>query len=263
MNKLVNGLKNTLLNRNAITILGVLGGVVVLWMVYNNALSKATTPLRVPVATKDLTAGTLITSDYIEYVEVSSEFAKRNSIITSSARVLNRYVNNGTSITKGAMFYNSQVVDKEDLIERDLQTIPEGFSLYWLRVDNTSTYANSIYPGDKIDLWIKIKGSVTNGQTVYDEFIRSITVLSVKDSDGKNVFDVTGGGRTPAYLVFAIDKDMFTLLHNIEELSSMQLFPVPKNKLYTIADAKTEIVNDQVLSIIDNLVINYSEDEKK
>ena len=256
MNNIVNNIKGILLNRNTVVILAVLAGVVVLWLIYNTTLNNAIQPKRVPVAARDLPAGTMITSDDVEFVEVNNDFVKSSSIITTTGRLYNYYVNNGTGIAKGAMFYTSQVVDKSELKDRDLEFIPEGYTMYWLKVDNTSTYANSIYPGDKIDLWIKIQNTETNNLIVYEEFITSIEVLSVKDSTGANVFDVTTGSRTPAWLVFTVPTEMYATLENVEDIRGMQIFPVPKNKLYTTEGADMAYANDQIKTLIDSYVMN-------
>lgn len=250
MNNIILKIKNIFLNRNTVTILGVIAGVIVLWFAYTITLNKAIDPKRVPVASKDITAGTIITKDDIEYVEINADVLKKARVITSSAALIGKYVNNGTSIAKGAMFYQDQVVPKSDLVERELETIPKGYTMYWLKVDNTSTYANSIYPGDKIDLWLKAN---VEGSLVYEEFITSIEVLSVKDSSSQNVFDVSGS-RTPNWLAFAVPVEIWTYLKNIETLSGLQLFPVPKNKMYTVENAPTEISNLQLKYYIDSLV---------
>ncbi len=241
-------IRKIFLNKNTVTILAVVAGVIVLWLVYSITLDKAVKPQRVPVATKDLTAGTIITKDDIEYVEVNSDVLKKASVITNSSQLIGYYVTNNTSIVRGSMFYKSEVVTKDKLIERDLETIPKGYRLYWLKVDNTTTYANSIYPGDKIDLWLKTK---FEGKYVYEEFITNIEVLSVKDSKGQNVFDVTSG-RTPAVLVFAVTDEMFAYLSKIGFLSGMDLYPVPINKKNSDKDATTEITNDALKTLIDS-----------
>ncbi len=248
MQNLFSKIKNLFLNRNTVTILGVLAGVVVLWLAYSMTLDKAVKPIRVPVASKNLTAGTIITNDDIEFVEVNSDAMKKASVLTTSAQVVGKYVGNGTSVLKGAMFYSEQVVTKDKLIDRDLETIPENYKLYWLKVDNTTTYANSIYPGDKIDLWLRTRDE---GKYVYEEFIRNIEVLSVKDSSGQNVFDV-GSGRTPAVLVFAVPDELFSYLSKVGYLSGMQLFPVPINKKNSDRDEKTEITNNELKNLIDS-----------
>lgn len=241
-------IKKLLLNRNTVTILGVLAGVIALWFAYSITLDKAVKPTKVPVAVKDIPAGSIITKDDIEYVDINRDVLKKTSIITSSSQLINYYVNNNTSITKGSMFYTSQVVKKDELIDRDLEIIPENYKIYWLSVDNTTTYANSIYPGDKIDLWLLTK---VENNYVYEPFITNIEVLSVKDSKGQNVFDVNSG-RTPAVLAFAVPNDIFVYLSKVGFLSGMSLYPVPINKNNADKDATTEISNKELQTLIDS-----------
>lgn len=241
-------IKKLLLNRNTVTILGVLAGVIALWFAYSITLDKAVKPTKVPVAVKDIPAGSIITKDDIEYVDINRDVLKKASIITSSSQLINYYVNNNTSVTKGSMFYTSQVVKKDELIDRDLEIIPENYKIYWLSVDNTTTYANSIYPGDKIDLWLLTK---VENNYVYEPFIINIEVLSVKDSKGQNVFDVNSG-RTPAVLAFAVPNDIFVYLSKVGFLSGMSLYPVPINKNNADKDATTEISNKELQTLIDS-----------
>ena len=241
-------IKKLLLNRNNVTILGVLAGVIALWFAYSITLDKAVKPTRVPIAVKDIPAGSIITKDDIEYVDINRDVLKKASIITSSSQLINYYVNNNTSVTKGSMFYTSQVVKKDELIDRDLEIIPENYKIYWLSVDNTTTYANSIYPGDKIDLWLLTK---VENNYVYEPFITNIEVLSVKDSKGQNVFDVNSG-RTPAVLAFAVPNDIFIYLSKVGFLSGMKLYPVPINKNNADKDATTEISNKELQTLIDS-----------
>ena len=241
-------IKKLLLNRNTVTILGVLAGVIALWFAYSITLDKAVKPTRVPVAVKDIPAGSIITKEDFEYVDINSDVLKKASIITSSSQLINYYVNNNTSITKGSMFYTSQVVKKDELVDRDLEVIPENYKIYWLEVDNTTTYANSIYPGDKIDLWLLTK---VENNYVYEPFITNIEVLSVKDSKGQNVFDVNSG-RTPAVLAFAVPNDIFVYLSKVGFLSGMKLYPVPINKNNADKDATTEISNKELQTLIDS-----------
>ena len=147
------------------------------------------------------------------------------------------------------MFYREQVVEKSELKEREQEDLPDGYTLYWLQVDNNSTYANSIYPGDKIDLWLKAE--ITNS-IVYDEFINSIEVLSVKDSTGQNVFDANNAGREPEWLAFAVTTEMFEYLELIERISGMQLFPVPRNELYTTEGAEVSYSNEALKGLIES-----------
>lgn len=251
MTSLINGIRKILLNRNTVTILAVFAGVIVLWFFYNMMVNNATNPKSVPVATRDITATEEITKEDFEYVKINSSFLKKASVVTSGNQLTGYYIANGTSVVEGAMFYRNQVVTKDKLEERDSENIPDGYSIYWLKVDNTSTYANSIYPGDKIDLWLKAS---VNGSIVYDEFINSIDVLQVKDSNGQNVFDTTVP-KTPAWLSFAVKDDMLKYFKAIENTSGMQLYPVPRNKLYTTEGAEVSYSND----LLKDLIRNYAQ----
>ena len=146
------------------------------------------------------------------------------------------------------MFYREQVVERSELQEREQETLPDGYTIYWLEVDNNTTYANSIYPGDKIDLWLRAE---VDNNIVYDEFINSIEVVSIKDSSGQNVFDAESSGE-PAILSFAVTFEMFEYLHLIEDIPDMDLFPVPRNELYTTEGAEVSYSNDQLKDLINN-----------
>ena len=250
MGNILKNIKNALLNRNTVTILAVLAGVVVLWFFYNMTVNNAINPQRVPVATRDITAKEMITSEDFEYVEINSGFLESANIITNASQLVGYYVKNETSIVEGAMFYREQVVERSELKEREQETLPDGYTIYWLQVDNTSTYANSIYPGDKIDLWLKAE---VDGQFIYDEFINSIEVVSVKDSSGANVFD-TQTSSEPAWLSFAVTFEMAEYLELIDRITEnrMEVYPVPRNKLYTTEGAEVSYSNELLLQMIDS-----------
>ena len=84
MANLIQNIKNILLNRNTVTILAVLAGVILLWFFYNMTLDNAVNPQRVPIATRTITAKEMITAEDFEYVEVSGEFLHNANIITNS-----------------------------------------------------------------------------------------------------------------------------------------------------------------------------------
>lgn len=262
-------IKSLLLNRNMVVILSIFAGIIVLWFIYNNRLDSVVKPKRVPVANRDILEKEQILPEDITYIEVNTSYVKKSNMITSSGALTNKFVATGTSIKSGSPFYSEQVVSKADLSESDLEEIPEGYTLYYLPVDFESTYANSIYPGDRIDLWLKMKNEYTDSKWVYEPFIKSIEVMYVKDSSLKyNVFDGSFK-RTAEYLVFAVQKDanntyedgFDAMLRAIERLSNVganiELFPVPRNKMYTDLQEKTEYVNDQMKSVVLRYIRTY------
>ena len=252
MGSLINTFKRFFTNKSTVTILGVVAGVLVLFFFYMYRVNNAVNPREVPIATRTIAATEEITKDDIEIVEIGSSFLSNADVYTSANDLVGKYVNTGTSIPKGGLFYTSQIVEKEELPNSIFDEIPDGYTIYQLKVNNDSTYANSIYPGDRIDLWMT---TTQDGLIYYGEFIRSIEVLAVRDSSGENVFDVTSG-RTPAWLLFAVPTDMYRYLKVAEFISSISITPVLRNTNYNSEVGSTEITNDVLLQMIENKIMD-------
>ena len=227
-------IKKTIANKNTVTILLVLAGVVVLWFFYNMRVKEATTPIKVPYAKEELHATDEITEDKIGMVEVNSKLLKTADIIQNQGSLIGYYVTTGTSIPKGGLFYKAQVVTKAELPNSVFDDIPDKHTIYSMSVNNHTTFGNSIYPGDKIDLYLKATDD--SGKIMFGKFIESISVLGVRDSSGKDVFGSTET-RTPAELLFAVPNDMYELLMKAGYVSGITLVPVPRNKHYTDLNA--------------------------
>ena len=238
MGNLLTGLKRTIGNKITVTVLGVLAGILVLFFFYNYRVEEATKPIKVPYATKQIAETQLITQDMISYVEVNSKLLNTAEIIVNINEVIDHYVNAGTSIPEGGLFYKSQVVTKDEIPNTIFDNIAKDHTIFKLAVNNETTYGNSIIPGNKIDLYIKAKDET--GNYVYGNFINSITVLGVRDSSGNNVFSQTGTRGTPAVLLFEVPNDMYNLLMRATFLSDLTIVPVPRNQQYTEQGGKAE-----------------------
>lgn len=251
MGSLLNTFKKFFTNKTTVTILGVVVGVAVLFGFYTYRVNNAVNPTRVPVATRTIAATEEITSADIKMEEIGSSFLT-DDIITSTNELVGKYINTGTSIPEGGMFYTSQIVEKEELPNSIFDEIPDGYTIYQLRVNNESTYANSIFPGDRIDLYM----TTTQDDLIYfGEFIRSIEVLAVRDANGENVFDVTSG-RTPAWLLFAVPTDMYRYLKVAEYIANVTITPVPRNRTYNTESGSTEITNEELLQMIQSHIMD-------
>lgn len=252
MGSLINTFKRFLTNKTTVTILGVVSGILVLFFFYMYRVNNAVNPTEVPVAKRTIAATEEITKDDIEMVEIGSSFLSKIDVYRYANDLVGKFVNTGTSIPKGGLFYTNQVVEKEELPNSIFDEIPDGYTIYQLRVNNETTYANSIYPGDKIDLWMTTK---QDGLIYYGEFIRGIEVLAVRDSSGENVFDVTSG-KTPAWLLFAVPTDMYRYLKVAEFISGITITPLLRNENYNSDVGSTEITNDVLLQMIESKIMD-------
>lgn len=249
MGNLINSIKKFLANKNTVTLLCLLAGIVVLFFFYTWRVNNAISPIKVPVAKNIIDAAQEITSENIDYVEVSSAFLSKSDVYTQAelGQLIGKYVATGTSIPAGGVFYKAQVVDKSSISNAIFDDIEDGYTPFTLSVDNHSTFGNSIYPGDKIDLFLKATDD--DGKIIFGKFIESITVLAVFDSSGKNVFAL-GQTGTPAELVFSVEDEMYILLKYTEYMN-VEVVPVPRNKNYTAigGEVKTyEYLRDFILS---------------
>lgn len=239
MGNLMTNIKKFLSNKNTVTILGVILGVVVLYIGYNYRVNQAIELVSVPYAVEAIGGKTKITSDMISTVEVNRSFLKNNpNVITDMNRLIDYYVNYGNPIPAGSFFYTDQVVEEKELNDSAFNDIPDGYTIYSLSVNLHTTYGNSIYPGNYIDLYLKAIDDT--GRLIYAEFIESIEVLAVKDSSGNHVFESASPG-TPAELLFAVPDDMYKLLMKASYITSnsIEIVPVPRNASYTANKGET------------------------
>ena len=111
MGNIVTTIKRFLSNKNTVTILGVLLGIVVLYVGYNYRVDQAIDTVMVPYARQTITATSEITQEMIGTMEVLRTFVSSNAnLITTQAQLVNSTdpicVAYGTSVPQGALFYN-------------------------------------------------------------------------------------------------------------------------------------------------------------
>lgn len=251
MGNIVTTIKRFLGNKNTVTIIGVILGILVLYIGYNFRVKQATTPVTVPYAKEEISSRTLITSDMIGYMEVSRSVVNDSSnLITNASELINNYVAFGTTIPANSMFYRSQILTSGEMPDSAFANIPDGYTIFSLGVDLHTTYGNSIYPGNYIDLYFK--GIDDTQKIMFGKLIESIEVLAVKDSSGNHVFETTVESRTPSELLFAVPNEMYDLLMKAGYISgsSIEIIPVPRNASYSANPGDTVVSSDQIRDFI-------------
>lgn len=247
MGNLMNTLKKFISNKNTVTILGFLAGIIVLWAFYNYRVNRAIDPVRVPYANKALTASAQITKEDIEYIEISREFLNKINIITDEKQIIGQFVNVGTSIPEGGLFYQNQVVSEDELPDSLYENLEEG-TIYQLPVNNETTFGNSIYPGNYVDLYMKAND---DGTILIGRLIASIKVIGVKDNQNQNVFD-SSATRTPARLIFAVNDEQNQLLMAASYISGVEIFPIPRGRYYTEQEGETTVDSQRLVDFINS-----------
>ncbi len=264
MGNLVNSLKRFLGNKNTVTILGVVIGVVVLYMGYQWRVSQAVTPVNIPYAKQELTSRTLITDDMVGQISVPKSLINSSpNLITASSDVINKYVTYGAIIPENSFFYTTLLVEKDKMPDSAFADIPDGYTIYSLSVDLHSTYGNSIYPDNYIDLYIK--ATDTDGKTIFGKMIESIKVLAVKDAEGRHVFETATESRQPAELLFAVPNNMYSLLMKAGYVPNggIEIIPVPRNASYSANPGDTQVSSEYIQEFILNQSVMLPEEDSE
>ena len=258
-------LKSILQNKNTVTIIGVIAGVITLYLFYNWRVKEAVQPITVPYSKVEISSRTQITEDMIGYISVPKGFLKKSdNIMQNAADIIDNFAAYGVTIPANSFFYAESVMTKDKLPKTTFtdEEVKDGYTVYSLPVDLHTTYGNSICPGNYIDLYLKAND---DNKIIFGKFIESIEVLDVRDDNGDKVFETSAESRAPQQLLFAVPDDLYLLLMKSQYINAgIQVIPVPRNASYSEKDDDTttkvssDYIRDFVLSktasIPDNVV---------
>lgn len=249
-----NSIMRFIKNKNTITILGVIVIVGLLYFAYTTTINTQVKPTRVPVATTTIQPRTLITDDMIEYIEVPAAVLN-SDVVRASNAIVGKYTNYNTIIPAGSMFYRGVLVTADEMPDSAFVDVKEGDIPYQFSVNMETTYGNSIFPGNKIDIYMKAVND--QGQVMVGKLLENIEVLAVKDSSGNHVFENTAESRTPAYLIFGVSDEIHLLLRKAEYLYSysVELFPVPHGGT-VVAEGDTRVSTQYLKDFINANTVN-------
>lgn len=212
-------LKQILSNKNTVTFIGIILIVLVLYIFYNWRVNMATSPIRVPYAIQTISPRTKITEDMIGYVEITQNAIKGNIYTNAKTQILeqNMYTNVNCMIPAGSLFYVASLVREKELPDAFLINLKEGEVAYNFDVSMRSTYGNSMYPGNYVDVYFRYEDE--SGSKFIGKLVENVEILAVKDSSGHAVFENTQEERTPAQIIFGVTEEIHYLLRKAEYIS--------------------------------------------
>lgn len=247
MNSVVNNLQGFLRNKNIVTIIGVIAIIGILYWGYNSQIEKQVRPIRnIPVARQTIQPGTMITDEMIEYVDISPIVFNHGTIARFSSEVIGKYADYNTVIPAGSMFYLDVLIDEDALPDSVFTKVKDGDVVHRFAVTTETTYGNSIFPGNKIDIYMKVVVPTTR-QIMVGKFLENIEIIAVKDNTGRDVFASRDGASYPAMLIFGLEPKLHNLLLKSSYLLDYQveLIPVPHGG--TVEQTGGTIVTSQAL----------------
>ena len=153
MNSTLTKLKRCIGNKNTVTILCVIAGIVVLYVGYNYRVKSKINPTRVPYAKVELSQRHVITAEDIGYIEVNSDVVnKSTNLIKNSSALIGKEVVYGNTIRQNSLFYTGDITEPKLSPDYVLSDIEDGYTAFSLSVDTYTTYGNAIHKDNYIAL---------------------------------------------------------------------------------------------------------------
>lgn len=253
-------LKRFIKNKNTVTIIALLASLAILYYAYNLRIKKATEPISVPYAVRRLEPRTLISSKDVGIKQVPGGMVNGRDVVVSSSLIVGKYVSEKIEIPLGSLFYGESIVTWEQLPSSLFEDIPDDYTVITMPVSLETTYGNSIFTGNYIDLYFA--GYDNDGKLIVAKFIESIRVLAVIDGDGNNIFEKSTNVEAPSYLMFSIPEDLHLLLRKAL-YKKINLFPVPRNAEYSLNPKPTRVTSTYIKKLIEQQTIDVSEEDLK
>lgn len=233
-------LKQILANKNVVTIIGALLIALVLYGFYTWKLNQATSPVKIPYANREIPARTKITDEMISYLDIPQAYLKGNILTNKMTEIVGKYTNVSTIIPAGSFFYDSAVIEERELPDSYLINIPEGMISYNFSVDVRTTYGNSMYPGNYVDVYFK---GEEQSKVLLGKMIENVRILAVKDGNGDHVFESNEQKRIPSQVVLAVTNEMQSLLRRAEYIKNVEIILIPSNVSYVSDDPNTVVTS--------------------
>ena len=259
----VSKIKGLVKSKSFVTAVCAILVVAVLIIGYNLRIRSATQPVKVPVATRRLSAKHLITEEDVRYVDIPSG-ALSADYYSRVEYVVGKYVNYDTTVQEGSLFYRGAIVSREELPDEALYNIPDGETIYYLTVNMLTSFTNSILPGRYIDIYMSTK---EDNKALVGKLLENVRVLQVKTSDGKNVFDNSEDSRVPYVIIFSLPEDQHLLMRDINAINNysissgssgfarIEIIPIPTTAFFKDGDkaiqstVSSQYLKDYVLNL--------------
>ncbi len=262
MGNLIVSFRKMIINKNTVTVLGLILCIVVIFFGYNYRINSSIKPVIVPYAKVKILGGVQITSKMVGTTKVPPSMLE-GDVIQAVGEVVDKYSNADTIIPKGSLFYKRTVVEKEKLPANIILDYPAGYVLYNMKVNTETTYGNSIYPGNYIDIFLKVEredqneNSKQDGKVMLGKLLSHVKVIAVKDESGRAVFENKDEERAPAMVIFAVPEEYYILLSKASFLRSYssKLIPVPTNESLKENPGEVEMSSDSLKEWINNVTV--------
>ena len=245
-------------NKSMVTIISLSLCLIILFFAYRYRVNNAISAIPVPIATRTLNGRDPITEKDYKIVKVAASMITNNVITNTTYLSSDKYVNYNTMIPEGSMFYSNAVVDWKSMPDSTWAEINNNNTIVSIAVNARTTFGNSIYPGDTIDLYYQNRNA--SGQLFIGKLIEGIKVLAVKDQNGQHIFKKSSEQRDAAALIFSVPEDLHLLLRRAGYITGGDIIPVPRNATYSNEEEKATVASDYIKNFINERSVDLRSD---
>ena len=255
-------------NKNTVTIIGIILCVIILFIGYYYRISQKVALTRGPYANQEIKPKTKITANMINYMNVTASFLV-GSYYNTQEDIVGKYSQYNTKIIEGSLFYKDLLTTSNLLPNSAFLNVKKNETVVNYKVNMDTTYANSMQPDDVINIYFKAKSD--DGTIMFGKFISNITILDVKDGEGRHVFDDSADVRTPAYMMFALPEDMHLLFRKaiyVSDSYGVELILVPntqeltkENTVYVSSKDIQNFINEKTKMVSVDEILTSTKDD--
>ena len=242
--------KKFLRNKNTVTILGVLVCLLILYIGYTSRINAKTALVDVYYANQTIQPKTMITDEMISKTSVPASFIL-GTYYKNYNDIVGKYSNYNSVIASGSLFYSDLLIEEANLPDAIFYDVNEGEKVVSFPVTMESTYGNSIMPGNKVDVYVKLIDD--KDKVVYGAFYEKVEILGVKDNTGKNVFENNEESRTPAFVYFSLEEAKYLLFSSLQYIQDyygeydIEIVLVPNTMEFDAEEATATEVTSEYL----------------
>lgn len=258
------------LSKELVTIIGVVLIMGILYFTYNYQLNKSLEISKnIPIAARQISAGTKITEEDIETIDVPSSMLSNFDIVTDMDEIIGQYVLYDALVPEGSFFYNATLSADDISPDAMFKDLTENEDAIMMDVSLETTYGNSIMPGNVIDIYAEAVdiGANKDGENEYivGPLVTGAKVLAVLDSNGQNVFADHNEVLSPRWFVFTLSSDIIQTIRKAQKLQAsayqIELFPVVSGKSWNTAGDNTLVSQNYITNLIENATIEIKSEE--
>lgn len=161
------------------------------------------------IARQDIQPRTCITDKHLQKIQIPYAYIQNNAI-NKKEDIIGKYTDIQGKIPAGSLFYESMLIDAENMPDIPSAQLYEGEAIYSIKLD--VDILASLLPGQRVDVLITIE---TSEGSVQDTILEHARIVMLEDHLGLSIDDINSTGIAHQMLL-AINEEDIDILQRCE-----------------------------------------------